>query len=133
MVYNKISAILTELNQMDKIFLRGMKAKTLIGVYEWERQHPQTLVLDLEIGVNQFALASDNINETVHYGVVCEVVRAHLQTRSFMLLETLAQDIADLLFARFDGIVQLDIRVVKQGILPHVDEVGVAIQRFKTP
>ena len=26
--------------QMDKIFLRGMKADTLIGVYDWERERP---------------------------------------------------------------------------------------------
>ncbi|RKW30653.1 MAG: dienelactone hydrolase, partial [Kingella sp. (in: b-proteobacteria)] len=31
---------------MDKIFLHGMKADTLIGVYDWERQHKQTLILD---------------------------------------------------------------------------------------
>lgn len=114
---------------MDKIFLHGMKADTLIGVYDWERQHKQTLVLDLEIGVNQFSADSDNINNTVHYGIVCETVRQHLATRSFMLLETLAQDIANMLFGQFDEIVQLNICVVKQGILPNVREVGVEIFR----
>lgn len=118
---------------MDKIFLHGLKAETLIGVYDWERQNPQILVLDLEIGVKNFNTPNDNIDETVHYGVVCDTVRQHLQTRQFMLLETLAQDIADVLFARFADIVQLDIRVVKQGILPNVKEVGVAIQRFRQP
>ena len=34
---------------MDKIFLHGMKADTLIGVYDWERQHKQTLILDLDV------------------------------------------------------------------------------------
>ena len=36
---------------MDKIFLYGMKADTLIGVYDWERERKQTLILDLEISV----------------------------------------------------------------------------------
>ena len=36
---------------MDKIFLHGMKADTLIGVYDWEREQMQTLLLDLDIGV----------------------------------------------------------------------------------
>ena len=38
---------------MDKVFLRGMKAETLIGVYGWEREHVQTLLLDLDIGVSE--------------------------------------------------------------------------------
>ena len=28
-----------------------MKADTLIGVYDWEREQMQTLLLDLDIGV----------------------------------------------------------------------------------
>ena len=36
---------------MDKIFLHGMKADTLIGVYDWEREQMQTLLLDLDICV----------------------------------------------------------------------------------
>lgn len=35
---------------MDKIFLHGLKADTLIGVYDWEREQQQTLILDLDIG-----------------------------------------------------------------------------------
>ena len=36
---------------MDKIFLHGMKAETLVGVYAWERQRRQTVVMDLDIGI----------------------------------------------------------------------------------
>ncbi|MCI4053601.1 dihydroneopterin aldolase, partial [Klebsiella pneumoniae] len=36
---------------MDKIFLHGIKADTLIGVYGWERERLQTLIVDLDIGV----------------------------------------------------------------------------------
>lgn len=57
--------------QMDKIFLRGMKADTLIGVYDWERERLQTLVLDLDIGVPEKSALSDDIGDTVHYGEVC--------------------------------------------------------------
>ena len=53
---------------MDKIFLHGMKAETLIGVYEWERQQPQTLIIDLDIALPDNAGAQDDINQTIHYG-----------------------------------------------------------------
>ena len=42
---------------MDKIFLHGMKADTLIGVYDWEREQMQTLLLDLDIGVAEQSAA----------------------------------------------------------------------------
>ena len=59
---------------MDKIFLYGMKADTLIGVYDWERERKQTLILDLEISVPERTGTSDDIGDTIHYGEVCEVV-----------------------------------------------------------
>lgn len=114
---------------MDKIFLYGMKADTLIGVYDWERQHQQTIVLDLEISVSRFVDDLDDIGCTIHYGEVYELVCQHLSTRNFMLLETLAQDVVHLLFSRFDSITQLRVCVVKPGILSNVREVGVEIFR----
>ena len=36
---------------MDKIFFVRHEADTLIGVYDWERERKQTLILDLEISV----------------------------------------------------------------------------------
>ena len=51
---------------MDKIFLHGLKADTLIGVYEWERKQPQTLLIDLDIGLPPRRADDDDIGSTVH-------------------------------------------------------------------
>ena len=113
---------------MDKIFLHGMKAETLIGVYEWERQQPQTLVIDLDIGLPDNAGAQDDINQTIHYGEVCQALRSELAKRDFLLLESLAQSIADFIFAQFHA-AWVRIRITKPGILPRVAAVGVEIER----
>ncbi|STZ76143.1 dihydroneopterin aldolase [Bergeriella denitrificans] len=113
---------------MDKIFLRGMKAETLIGVYDWEREQRQTLVLDLDIGVPEGAGADDNIGDTVHYGEVCEAVRRSLRNQDFLLLEMLAEHVAALILQNF-GALWVRVRIVKPGILPDVKEVGVEIER----
>lgn len=115
---------------MDKIFLRGMKAETLIGVYDWERKQLQSLVIDLDIGVPQKAALSDNIDDTVHYGEVCEAVRLSLSSQDFLLLEVLAEHIAELILGNF-GALWVRVRIVKPGILPDVKEVGVEIERSK--
>ncbi len=113
---------------MDKIFLHGLKADTLIGVYDWERERLQTLVLDLDIGVAPQSAASDNIDDTIHYGDVCEAVRDSLKKQDFLLLEALAEHIAALILQDF-GALWVRVRVTKPGILPNVREVGVEIER----
>ncbi|MDO4997238.1 MAG: dihydroneopterin aldolase [Neisseria sp.] len=115
---------------MDKIFLHGMKAETLIGVYEWERQQRQTLLLDLDIGVPRVSAKSDDIADTVHYGEVCDAVRNSLREQQFLLLEALAEHIADLVLNDFAA-TWIRVRVVKAGILAGVKEVGVEIERHK--
>ena len=116
---------------MDKVFLHGMKVQTLVGVYEWERQHRQTLVLDLDMGLETLSLQSDDIDDTVHYGMVCEAVRQELAQCDFLLLERLAEHTAQFVFAQFKQVVWLRLRVVKPGILPDVQEVGVEIERSR--
>ena len=113
---------------MDKIFLHGLKADTLIGVYEWERQQPQTLLIDLDIGLPPRRADDDDIGSTVHYGEVCDAVRNSLETRRFHLLETLAEHIASLILHDFSA-AWVKVRLVKPGILPDVREVGVEIER----
>lgn len=115
---------------MDKIFLYGMKADTLIGVYDWERERKQTLILDLEISVLERTGMSDDIGDTIHYGEVCEVVRRSLAEQDFLLLETLAEHIAQLILNDF-GAAKVRVRIVKPGILPDVAQVGIEIERAR--
>lgn len=105
-----------------------MKADTLIGVYDWEREQQQTLILDLDIGTAARSGASDSIDDTIHYGEVCDAVRQSLSNQTFLLLEALAEYVAELLIQDF-GALWVRVRVVKPGILPNVREVGVEIER----
>ncbi|MDO4641593.1 MAG: dihydroneopterin aldolase [Neisseria sp.] len=113
---------------MDKIFLHGMKAETLIGVYDWERKQKQTLLLDLDIGIPEKPATSDDIADTVHYADVCDAVRRSLSNQNFMLLEALAEHIANLILQDFRAL-WVRIRIVKPGILAGVKEAGVEIER----
>ena len=113
---------------MDKIFLNGLKAQTLIGVYDWERQHKQTVVLDLTISLPKRDVNSHDIASTIHYGEVCEQIRAQLAQHEFQLIERLAEHIAQFVLQQFNA-AAVKLRVMKQGILSDVREVGVEIER----
>jgi dihydroneopterin aldolase len=36
---------------MDTISIHELRVETLIGIYEWERRTPQTLLLDVEFAI----------------------------------------------------------------------------------
>ncbi len=47
---------------MDIVFIRELRANTVIGVYDWEREVRQTVVLDLEMASeNRLAADSDDL------------------------------------------------------------------------
>ncbi len=114
---------------MDTIFLHGLKAKTLIGVYEWERQQPQILLLDLDIGTDFLQAAqSDDVADTIHYAQVAEEIISALAEQSFLLLEALAEYVAQFILTRYQAL-SVKVKVIKPGILASVAQVGVMIER----
>ncbi len=114
---------------MDIIFLDEILIDTKIGVYEWERTQPQTLRLDLEIGIpSQQACHTDDLADTIDYAVVVEQLRAKLAVQDFLLLEALADHIAHWLISHF-GAPWVRVSLAKIGIIPGVRQVGVRIER----
>ena len=114
---------------MDIIFLREVRADTIIGVYEWERQASQAIELDLEIGIpSEVPCHSDDIGDTIHYGMVVDRLRQALAEQHFLLIEALAEYIAKVIREEF-GAPWVKVAVTKLGILPGVKKVGVQIER----
>lgn len=114
---------------MDIIFIHDIKVKTIIGVYPWEKQVAQTLLLDLELDTNAAKAAlSDEIDATIDYTLIVTRVIEHMQNNSYQLIETLAQRIANLILTEFP-ITWLRLKVRKPGILPSAKEVGIIIER----
>ncbi len=55
----------------DIVFIRELRADTVIGVYDWERELRQTVVLDLEMAMdNKRAADSDDIADALNYAAV---------------------------------------------------------------
>ncbi len=118
---------------MDIIFLREVRVETVIGVYEWERRAPQTIELDLDIGIpSETPCHSDDIGDTIHYGVVVERLREILAEQHYLLIEALAEHIAKVIREEF-GAPWVKVAVTKLGILPGVKKVGVLIERGHRP
>lgn len=114
---------------MDTIFLSEVRVETRLGVPDWERMTPQTIVLDIEIGMpHSHACQSDAIEDTIDYGQVVARIRETLQINSFRLVEALAEHLCQLIMTEF-GAPQVKIKVAKPAILPGLKALGVIIER----
>ena len=119
------------LGTMDIIFLNGMAVETLVGVYEWERQHSQTLYLDLQVGIVENSQRNDDLNLTLSYADIATSVRKELALQTFQLLESVGEHVAEVLLQQA-GVLQVTVKVTKPGILAGVREVGIQITRKTT-
>lgn len=114
---------------MDTIFLEQVTVKTKLGVPEWERLKPQTIILDIEIEYDlSQPCQSDAIEDTVDYGVVVSRIRETLSAHSFKLVEALAEHLCQLILKEFKAEC-VKIKVAKPSILPGLKALGVAIER----
>ena len=114
---------------MDIIFIHDFKAKTLIGIYPWERKVAQTIQLDLEIGLpSSRACQTDNFEDTLDYALIVERINEILAEKHVSLLEALAEHIAQTLLNEFKS-PWVKISITKLGIIRGVKKLGVCIER----
>ncbi|WP_297325987.1 dihydroneopterin aldolase [Nitrosomonas sp.] len=114
---------------MDIIFLHDFKAKTLIGIYPWERKVPQTIQLDLEIALpTSRACQSDRIEDALDYALIIERINKILAEQHFSLLEALAEHIAQTILKEFRA-PWIKVSIAKLGIIRGVKKLGVCIER----
>jgi len=79
----------------DTIRLTGVRARGNHGVFDHERQDGQDFVVDVSVEVDaRTASGSDDLADTVHYGVLAEQVVAEIERDPVDLIETLAERIA---------------------------------------
>ena len=114
---------------MDTIFLEQVKVQTKLGVPDWERMVPQTIILDIEISYDlSKSCQSDAIEDTIDYGQVVSRIRETLADHSFKLVEALAEHICQLILREFGGL-SVKVKVAKPAILPGLKALGVVITR----
>jgi dihydroneopterin aldolase len=98
----------------DRIELRGLRVLARVGVLPVEREQDQPLEVDLDVVVDLAAAgASDDLADTVHYGVVCDTVQRAVGAGHVALLERLAELVAQAVLAVDPRIVAVDLAVRK--------------------
>lgn len=115
----------------DTIFLHDLRVETTVGLWDWERKIRQTVSIDLEMGADiRKAAATDSIDDTLNYKNVAKRVQQFVSDSEFLLVETMAEKIAETILAEFD-MPWIDVRVNKPGAIRGARDVGVHIRRYR--
>ena len=111
------------------IDITGLSLFTHHGVGTAEREVGQRLVFDISFELDRCdATVTDDVEDTVDYGDVCQRVALAAQERSYKTLERLCTHIADRLIEHY-GVDQVTVRASKPEppIALPVDEVSVEV------
>ncbi|TRY31994.1 dihydroneopterin aldolase [Aliiglaciecola sp. M165] len=110
---------------MDKIIIQGLTVKSLIGVYDWEREAKQALVVDIELSLPlSKAAKSDDVNDTIDYAALASQIEKLADDSSFELLEALANHLIEHCFT-YPDVAKVKIAITKPHILPNANAVTV--------
>ena len=114
---------------MDIIYLSDLKIETVIGVYDWEREIKQSVILDVEMGADiRRAAETDNIDDTLNYKAVSKRVIDFVEQSEFELVETLAERVVAIIREEF-SVPWVRLRLNKKGAVSAAVDVGVIIER----
>ena len=114
---------------MDIIFIAELRIETRIGIYDWEKTVPQTIQLDLEVGLpGEHAAKSGRIADTIDYSKIVARIEQLFSEQHFLLLEKAGECIADIVVREF-GAPWVKVSIAKLGALRNVKRLGVVIER----
>ena len=111
----------------DRIEINGLMVTTVVGALPHEREIAQPLRVDLSLVVDLHdAGRSDELGDTVHYGEVTDRVAAVVRENKDVLLERLADRIAEVVVG-FDRVeaVELTVTKLRPPIAEHVETTAV--------
>jgi dihydroneopterin aldolase len=114
---------------VDTIFVTDLRVETIVGIWEWERQVPQTVRIDLEMAADiQRAAASDSIEATLDYRAVAKRIAEFVAESRYKLIESMAEGIADVIVGEFD-VPWVKVSVHKPWAVRGSKDVGIVIER----
>lgn len=116
---------------MDRIIIRDLLARGVIGVNEWERNVLQDILINIvAVTDTRRAAETDDLKDCVDYRTLSKKVLAHAESAARLTVEALAGDLARLCLED-PKIHSVTVRVEKPGAVRFAASVGVEIQRSR--
>ena len=121
-----------DLSHCDRIQIEDLVVRTVIGIFDRERDRCQEVVINITLWTDITAAArSDDIEQAVDYRSLTKNIIEHVTSSHCMLLERLVEEISGLILEN-EAIVATRVKVEKPGALRFSRSVGIEIFRTRS-
>lgn len=117
---------------LDTIRIEKLLITCIIGMLPEERINPQRLYVDMELYADfSDVIKSDNVEDTINYAEVADLVQETAINTKAKMVEYLAGVIIEKLKNQYSPKIKgVKIRLSKPDILPNTDSVGIELTRM---
>jgi len=114
---------------MDIVFVKDLRFKTIIGCWDWERQMPQLVSVNLDMAwENTRPAASGELGDALNYKEVAKQVEQYVQEQQFELVESAAEGIAGMMMEQF-AVPWIRVEIHKPYAVTGSSSVGAMVER----
>lgn len=111
----------------DSLRITALSVATQIGIHAWEQRITQKLLLDITIPVD-LSTCNNALENTIDYDALCQQVTTFVESNAFTLIETVAEQVAQLIKDAFN-VSELTVSVSKPHAIKHAGNITVTINR----
>ncbi|MBL7479489.1 dihydroneopterin aldolase [Legionella bononiensis] len=112
---------------MDYLKISALNVATQIGVHAWEQRIKQQLLIDITIP-SDFTSCEDNLTNTLDYDALCRLVTQYVESNSFQLIETVANQVSELIKREFH-LTAITVAVSKPHAVKNAGTIQVTVTR----
>ena len=114
---------------MDKIFIKDLLVRGIIGINPDERERLQDILINITIFTDtRRAAQTDDLEYSVSYSDLARKIKSHAEQAARLTVEALAQDLADICLQE-NGVEKVIVRVEKPEAVKFARSVGIEIER----
>lgn len=118
--------------KLDKIHIRDLLVRCIIGVYDSERENKQDVLINITLYADlRRACQTDNIEDTIDYKVIKKKIVSFVESSAFNLVERLAEKVAEICLENHN-VRKVKVMIDKIGALRFARSVAIEIEREQT-
>jgi len=117
---------------MDKIYIKDLEIFANHGYFQEEKKLGQKFILSFELDLDlSGAGEEDNLDKTVHYGILCEEIEKEFTKTSYDLIEKAAEEIVNFILLKYEVVDKVKLKLKKPWapVRKHLDYVAIEIER----
>lgn len=118
------------LSNHDLVLVEGLEVPAVIGIFDWEQDIQQPLVVDVAVAWdNRIPAASGSIEDALDYDRLSRAIQGWIQEKSYGLIEEVAETLAARILHEFK-VAAVQLRVAKPTAVKAARTVAVQITRY---